>query len=556
MNSLTLDGLADVCALPDAGHIPSADYEICLEILNNSQFSESDLRSFFETPSGTIDLQSLQQRFTNREISQVILILEWHYLLVFGHTLYSKEDPAEIKRELKIDNWLELLSPKEGFLIDSVYKIFTEDGRAQSPAYREFLKVAKECFDENSSPTQTTWTLRLVFDRVPDDVMVSQIASLTQSSQRGWAFFASILVEFSESGEFLKMLKSDAETANTDQEVKSFVGSLVEYIEKGPPKFPKLPNIPFIGNAVNSCYIDSTLIPLFLLIKNRLQTFENQTPLQKTLFHLFDGLATRDEVQPELVQTLRLLMQTSFPYKFMNPNERAQEDAGEFLSPILDAVLNLKASDKKLVHAHSFIDLEPSSPRNSEEFDYDTPFQTRYLPQESSLLDIPFGEAPKEGLSLASLVSASRSQVIERQIQRRDGSQNYCYLKADYSEQYMVKSEALAPDFLCVRLLRFTQGEDKRFDLVWPDDTLQFASMLQDEPPVQYELLGACIHEGKSIHSGHYYSMFFHEVDGEEKRLVRSDDLKGHFLEDKENGREIMATNGYIFFYRLCSTKN
>ncbi len=553
---LSLDSLAEVCAGQTLQ--PTDKYERCFKIITHEEFYESELRPFFTTPSGSITLASLREKFTQEEIGSLITLLEWHFLLVYGHTLSSEDDFHAVKKELTISSWLDLISPGENSKLAMLYKMLSDMNPQGQAAYREFLQIAKKTFDKNSSPSATAETFSLVFRAMPKDVMELQLSALSPNIQRGWAFFASILAHFtihekSIAELFLQNLKDDAKVS-TANELKTFLLMIVDYIEKGgETHVPKLAETPFMENAGNSCYIDSTLIPLFLLLKSKLHLLEKKFPAQEALSSVFNALLTDHEAKRDLVQKLRDAMQAAFPEKFINSLCPVQEDAGEFLSAILDHVLALDEPQKRVVTSHSFIDQDPHAVRDHKEYNYKEALERSDVVHETSLLDISFPDALTEGITLGSLVSCSRSHgIMNRQVEKFDGSKEYAYIRTEYTEQYMVRSAELAPEFLCIRLLRFTQEQAKRFDIIVPDDTISIASLQGDEPPVQYDLMGACIHKGDTIHQGHYYSMFY-----QDDKLILCDDLQGHkLLEDKEEGKKAMSSNGYIFFYRLCSTKN
>jgi hypothetical protein len=350
-------------------------------------------------------------------------------------------------------------------------------------------------------------------------------------------------------------------------------------------KVPEMPN--WMPNGGDSCYVSSTLWPLLVMAKReitqRIQFF--QTPgnedtaifpnhplrvkkARKDFFEMFSELAPHEPriITVEQVNCFRESMQIAFPGRYMFPNRFSQEDAYEFLVCVMNDLLALNSCSQlspKFQKFHTFIRSNEDPLLEPEKYEYEDALKSAYSP-EPFFIDIRLDEGIVHAQTLKDLVTNARqTEEIDRhaysRVQAAQGLKEFRPVKVKHTEQLLVESKEGAPEYFVGRLTRFSMDHDgvrsKRFDFILPSAFLDFRIRGQEHglDTVSYDLTAITVHSGKTIDSGHYYTYFRKQVQGEWK-FFKYDDLTGtEISQNVERVLEDAALNGYIFYYNKRS---
>ena len=352
-------------------------------------------------------------------------------------------------------------------------------------------------------------------------------------------------------------------------QMKTIPGSIVRV------NLPGMPN--WMPNGGNSCYISSTLWPLYFLLNHEVQnkiqaleTAEHTNPHQKindarkVFKGLYQAITSQEntKITTDHVNLFRSSIQSAYPGSFVAPKNHAHEDAYDILICMIKDMLQLDPFSNgapEFVKRHNYTKINDNELVEPEFYDYSD--GSSYCKEALHTLDISFGVKANEPQTLNQLVTGEhRTEDIEKHAEKKDdqhdGPKSRTF-KAQHAEQFVVESEQQAPQYFIGRLKRFSSstaqgaGKHKRFDVVVPNATLQFhiKGRENEEIRVPYDLVAITNHSSHSLHQGHYYT-YARTLVGDQWHFVKYCDINGPSEMSNEAVIQDAAINGYIFYYK------
>lgn len=592
-----------------------AAYSRCIDLMNSIEYEEKPICGFFSDLCGDVTVESLKQKFTLEQVAEMNATLQWYHLVLMGHLPKSdgyKDTFFDVKKFLGVSSYTEVLSPSVKLVtsdnpltFEDLLALITTAPDAQHTPYSQFLKVIREGLDSNTSVNVIAANVELSIDFQVVGSLRDLLYKMDATQRIRWALFISIITHYCDEETFTKELVSEMVgllpsdiSEDMKQQLSRLAGALVKLHEVqngqnacgmalggtaaipiGPTLYAKmdiqgLPN--WMPNGGNTCYISATLWGLFLQLHDRVQQkIANTrtedllaTPAKKVAQEAFKSLYTKisanevSHISSQEVNDFRRAMQVAFPNRFLSPFTSGQEDAYEFLAATVRDLLGFDCcneSTSKFIVLHTFARINEQPLRRADLYDYEQALAPSYSNQLSYVLDIRLDEHVAASTSFKDLVTTVRqTDVVERNAylqQENPGLAKYQSIQTLHTEQFLVESKALAPEFFCGRITRFsvdyTTGiQNKRFDHVAPSAFLEFHSKENPAETVPYDLAAICVHSGYSVNAGHYYTYFRKQVGGA-YTWFKYDDIHGP--EQCQNEQQVLldvARNGYIYYYK------
>ena len=610
--------LADLSNVAIAALDVVPHYNTCKTLLNSLEFEEKPLRLFFEELcANDLTPARLQEKFSPGEIRKVNAILEWYSLILSGYLPasggYDRNNVQELGRFLGCSGALELLSPSSKIGSSSnilsfsdVLDLVSAPASSSPDNYSLFLRTIQEHFKTNASVDMITTNINLYISSEISIEIKKSLLKMDAKDLLRWALFMAVIAEYHNHREFVEELTyqvgnkmpSDIPNDMQNQLWRLGIALLEEFKKENSPiaschkvksfrpvltyakmDITGLPN--WMPNGGNTCYISSTLWGLFLLLDEKIQeklasfdsTAANCSPQEKRARDLFKALYSNIAANENIpitvaeVNAFRSVMQEVFPGRFMSPGMPVQEDAYDFLAATFRDLLGLDCTENglnKFLVLHTFDKVGEEPLKDPELYNYTAALAKSYNPQPSYGLDIRLDEQmeSKPGLphkSLRDLLTVQRqTDIVERNAYLYEPNPElakYQSVNTRHTEQFMVESAELAPEFFCARLVRFTVNYEtgqplKRFDIVYPNAYLEFPTKQDPSQTVAYDLVASCVHSGPTINAGHYYTYFRH-VDNGVLKTFRYDDINGPELcVNEQKVLHDIAKNGYVFYYK------
>lgn len=372
--------------------------------------------------------------------------------------------------------------------------------------------------------------------------------------------------DFQNSGSFTKVRTSQ----------NQFTQRAIIPLEYEKLNLPGMPN--WMPNGGNSCYISSTLWPIFFLLNQEVRTkmpmlemAEYADPDQKVnlarcaFIQFYKEMSSQEKqgINTSQVNLFRSAIQNAYPKVFEAPKGRAQEDAYEFLICMIKDVMPLDPFSKgaaEFLKRHIYTKSSNQELVEPEFYNYID--GSSYCKEELHTVDIVLGVKANGPQTLNRLVTGEhRTEDIEKNAYKNVDDHNgprYRSFTSQHSEQFVVESEQNAPNYFIGRLARFSSsndqgsGQHKRFDVVVPNATLEFfvKDRELEDVRVRYDLVAITNHSGGSLYHGHYYTYMRTLVDNQ-WRFVKYCDIDGPSeCRSSEAVIQDAAINGYIFYYK------
>lgn len=593
-----------LCILSEAAEMdPERVYSRCTDLMDSLEFEDKPIRDFFCTLCGEVTVNNLKQKFTREQIAEINAILEWYHLIMMGCLPEKdgyKDEPGEIKKFLGISSYVEIVSPSVKLMskanplaFEDVLALVEPPQNTCSTHYFAFLQAIQKALLDNASADMAATNVELFVDFWVGVGLKDCLGKMEVKERLRWTLFISIVSQYSNEAAFVADLASHVANrmpSDISDEMKQQLRYVTEALAKSnqsqgagaapatyrpPALFAKmdilgLPN--WMPNAGNTCYISATLWALFVLldakVQQKIEAFTYASPAENAALNAFKGLYAKisaneiSNISRLEVNDFRTKMQAAFPTRFMAPFASSQEDAYEFLAATMRDLLGLDCtsdSAAKFIVLHTFARVNDEPLQMADLYDYTKALAPSYNKQLSYVLDIRLDEQVVPNIIFKDLVTTVRqTDVVERNaylLQQTPEAAKYQSVQTQHTEQFMVESKALAPEYFCGRVTRFsvdytTGMQHKRFDHITPSASLQFHTKQTADETVAYDLAAICVHSGYSINAGHYYTYFRKQIDGVYK-WFKYDDIHGPEL--CHNEQQVLldvAKNGYIYYYK------
>lgn len=310
-----------------------------------------------------------------------------------------------------------------------------------------------------------------------------------------------------------------------------------------PASFPA-----WMPNGGNTCFISSVLWPLLFLFDHRIsqivRTWSQDTtgsyPARDAFCQIYKEMKAKAAVSARQVKAFRLAMQRAFPKHFESKNDECkQEDARIFLNLMTSEFLELddfalKAPTFFLNHEYERIEMGDDLQKIQDE-------------KQPIFSTVHVSWKEQNMVALDKLVTdPEQTHVFNKEISESNPVQ------VKVKQRVVVESKEKAPQTFICSLSRYREDQvTKKNTYVVLNEILKFQVLEETEPDqrVVYDLIAVTVHNGKTIHQGHYYTYFRCQINGR-WMWYKYDDLIGTSKLENRAVFDDICENGYLVYYQ------